>query len=95
MPENNGALLSAEDRAEVLRMFNEMKTGYGTLDAALKAGKPVGEIKTFLEKVTADVVAMQEKYAALDKYAKSLDETIVQLKKGGAFEPPKTISNKH
>ena len=55
-------LLSQEDREEVLRLFTEMKSKYGTLDAAIAAGKPVGEIKTALDKIDAGLAAIQTKH---------------------------------
>ncbi len=63
--DNNGLLLSDADKQDILKLFTGMKGMYNQLDADIKAGKPVGEIKTSIEKATADVVAMQEKYNAL------------------------------
>ena len=83
------ALLTEVDSKEVIRMFNELKTGYGTLDAALAAGKPTGEIKTAIEKVDADIVKMQEKYAALATRADAIEEK--QRQKPGVPEAPRSI----
>ena len=93
MPENNVPLLSEADRAEVLRMFTDMKTKYGEIDIAIKAGKPLGELKTAIDKIDTDLAAIQSKYTLLDKYAKDLDEQIVQLKKGGAPAERKSIGD--
>ena len=44
-------LLSQEDRAEILRMYTEMKSGYSTLSTLISESKPTGEIKLKLEKI--------------------------------------------
>ena len=82
-------LLSEEDRTQVIGLFTELKTKYGTLDAAIAAGKPTGEIKTAIEKVDADIVKIQEKYAALATRADAIEEK--QRQKPGAPEAPKSI----
>jgi HK97 family phage major capsid protein len=82
-------LLSEEDRTQVIGLFTELKTKYGTLDAAIAAGKPTGEIKTAIEKVDADLVKVQEKYQALAARADAIEEK--QRQKPGIPEAPKTI----
>jgi len=62
---SEGLLLSDQDKQDILKLFNGMKGMYTQLDTDLKAGKPVGEIKTQIDKATADIVAVQEKYTAL------------------------------
>ena len=86
-------LLSEEDRAEVLRLFSEMKTKYGTLDAALAAGKPVGEIKTALEKIDADLAKLQSKHTETIAAAQARLDAIEEKQRQKPAEPeaPKSI----
>ena len=86
-------LLSQEDREEVLRLFTEMKSKYGTLDAAIAAGKPVGEIKTALDKIDADLAKLQTKHtetiAAAQQRLDAIEEK--QRQRPAEAQPPKSI----
>lgn len=89
MAPNPAPLLSADDRAEVLRMFSEQTKKYGELSAAITAGKPVGEIKTAIDKIDADFAAMHAKYDALVKRAGDIEERLNY--KPAEPEPAKSI----
>jgi HK97 family phage major capsid protein len=86
-------LLSEDDRKEVIRLYTEMKEKYGALDGALTAGKPTGEIKTAIEKITADVAALEAKHVDLLEKAKQRLDAIEekQRQKPAELEAPKTI----
>src|SRR4051812_27616478 len=86
---NNQPLLSEKDREAILSMYGEMKTKYAALDAAVLAGKPAGEIKAGIDKITSDIVAMQEKYEALGRRADVIEERI--LRGRSLDEAPKSL----
>jgi HK97 family phage major capsid protein len=82
-------ILSQDDRAEVLRMFTEQTKKYGELSAAIAAGKPQGEIKTAIDKIDADFVAMQEKYAEMGRRADVIEAAL--NRRPAETETPKSI----
>jgi hypothetical protein len=89
MPATEVPLLSAEDRAEILRMFTEMKAGYGTLTQLITEAKPTGEIKVKLEKIDESIMDFHAKHTAatakIDQMEVKLNERIAQA------QPPKSI----
>lgn len=82
-------LLGDQDRAEVIRMYSEMTKKYGELSTALAAGKPAGEIKTAIDKIDADFVAMQAKHADLGKRADEIEARM--NRKPAEPERPKSL----
>lgn len=76
MAPTTAPILSAEERAEVLRMFTEQTRKYGELQSAIAAGKPTGEIKTAIDKIDADFAKMQTNYDALVKRAGDIEERL-------------------
>src|SRR5262245_58175438 len=84
-------LLSAEDRAEILRMFTEMKAGYATLTTAIAESKPTGEIKLKLEKIDESLLDFQTKHAAVNAKLEGIEQKINQRKQ--EMELPKSIGD--
>ena len=89
-------LLSEEDRTQVIGLFTELKTKYGTLDAAIAAGKPAGEIKTAIDKITADLVTIQEKHTSTITAAQTRLDAIEekQRQRPGVPESAKSIGER-
>src|SRR5262245_8180269 len=87
------ALLTQDERTEVIRMYTDMKGKYSELDTALKAGKPVGEIKAGLEKVSADLAVIQAAHQKEVERANAAEVVIQDLKKQIRLAPeaPKTL----
>lgn len=87
------ALLTEEQRSEVLGMYTELKSKYSALDAAIAAGRPSGEIKTAIEKITGDLAAIQAKHADTIKAAEGRLDAIEekQRQRPAEMEPPKSI----
>jgi HK97 family phage major capsid protein len=86
--------LTQTDRDSILGMFTELKGLYGKHDAAIAAGRPAGEIKAAIDKVTGDIAGMQEKYAALSQRASDLEEKLNEAKKLRLPEPAKSIGER-
>jgi HK97 family phage major capsid protein len=82
-------LLSEEDRAEILRMFTEMKTGYTTLSGLIAENKPTGEVKTKLEKIDQSLMDFHSKHDAQIARMDGIERKIAE--RAAQMEPPKTI----
>jgi HK97 family phage major capsid protein len=86
-------LLSEEDRDKVIGLYTELKTKYTALDAAIAAGKPAGEIKTAIDKITADLDAIQKKHTETIAQAQQRLDAIEEKQRQAPSqpEPPKSI----
>ena len=86
-------LLSEDDRKEVIRLYTEMGDKYNAIDAAIKAGKPAGELKTALDKIDEALTAIRSKHEETIKAAQSRLDAIEEVQRRRAAEPetPKSI----
>ena len=82
-------LLAENDRKEVIRLYTEMGAKYDEHDAAIKAGKPVGEIKAAIEKIDAALAEITKKYESLAERASKSEEIL--LRRSMPAEPAKSI----
>jgi HK97 family phage major capsid protein len=89
MAEGTAVLLSADDRAAILGMYNEMKATTVAIKAKLEAGEPAGELKVKFEKIDQSLVEFHAKHETMIKRADDLEAMIKRAREEA--EPPKSI----
>ena len=90
MPETQ--LLNADERAEITRMFTEMKDAYKGLDTAIKKGEPTGDVRVKLDAIDQSLMDFHKNHEASIARLDAIDAKIAAHR--AQNEPVKSVGER-